>query len=86
MGLSASDPLRSGRTSNIVPVGKSEISQPVANCAEREIHRKPPLWRILELVGAGAQAAEQQRAKIPLGTPMLPRLAQGEPQLEYAHA
>ena len=67
-------------------VGTSEVSQPVANCAERETHQKPQLWRISELAGAGAQSVEQKRAAIPLGTPMLPRLGQGEPQLEYANA
>ncbi len=64
----------------------NEVSRPAANFAAQVRRQKPRLWRILELAAAGAQSAEQQRAAIPPGTPMLPRLAQGEPQPEYADA
>ena len=67
-------------------VGTSEVSQPVANCAEQETHQKPQLWRISELAGAGAQLVEQKRAAKLLATLALPRLAQRQPQLEYANA
>jgi hypothetical protein len=67
-------------------VGTFAVAQPAAESGQQATHQKPPLWRISELAGAGAQSVEQQQAAIPLGTPMQPRLGQGEPQLEYANA